>query len=219
VREAFGKALMLPPVSARPKRGGPAWTIAAVACGLALLGFVIAQNAKLSSRLRLAREQNRQTFIKGGAMTFGPAIESILKAPEIRPEGRVAELLDLDTGQRGTSASFGDNDRETHAWLRANTLDVLGVAERGQIAILCFDMVVVPAVTNGWETVSAQNLVTNWNLAQVEPNKITGISTVTDKTDTWLFRTREGGRGTLQILGQSTDPLGVKVRYKLVQRQ
>ena len=59
--------------------------------------------------------------------------------------------------------------------------------------------------------------MTNWNLPQLEPNKITAISPVTDKTDTWLFRTREGARGILQILGQSHDPLGVRIRYKLVQ--
>jgi len=149
--------------------------------------------------------------------TLGPEIEFVLKTQEVRPEGRVAELLDLDTGQRATSTNFGDNDRETHAWVRTNHLDVIGVIERGQIAVLCFDTVVMPAVSNDWETVTAHNLVTNWNLAQNEPNKITGISPMTDKTDTWLFRTREGGRGILQILGQSHDPPGVKVRYKLVQ--
>jgi hypothetical protein len=166
---------------------------------------------------RLAREQNRQTFINRGATTFGPVIESILKTEEVRPEGRVAELLDLDTGRRATSTNFGDNDRETHAWVRTNQLDVIGVIEHGQIAVLCFDTVVLPAVTNGWETLATEAVVTNWHLAQNEPNKITGISPMTDKTDTWLFRTREGGRGLLQILGQSHDPLGVKVRYKLVQ--
>jgi serine/threonine protein kinase len=204
-----------PPESAWPKRVGLAWMIAAVACGLALLAFVIARNVDTSSRL--AREQNRQTSINGGAMTFGPVIESILKTMEVRPEGRVAELLDLDTGRRATSTSFGDNDRETHSWVRANQLDVIGVIEHGQIAVLCFDTVVLPAVTNGWETLTTEAVVTNWHLAQNEPNKITGISPMTDKTDTWLFRTREGGRGILQILGQSHDPLGVRVRYKLVQ--
>jgi len=215
VREAFGRARMLPPESARLKHGGLAWTIAAAACGLALVWFLIAQNVETSSRL--AREQDRQTSVNGGAMTFGPVIESILKTEKDRPEGRVAELLDLDTGRRATSTNFGDNDRETHSWVRANQLDVIGVIEHGQIAVLCFDTVVMPAVSNDWATVTAQNLVTNWNLAQLEPNKITGISPMTDKTDTWLFRTREGGRGLLKILGQSHDPLGVKIRYKLVQ--
>ena len=64
---------------------------------------------------------------------------------------------------------------------------------------------------------NADQICPSWHLVQLEPNKSTGISPVTDKTDTWLFRTREESRGVLQILGQSHDPIGVKVRYKLVQ--
>ena len=64
---------------------------------------------------------------------------------------------------------------------------------------------------------NADQICPSWHLAQLEPKKITGISPVTDKTDTWLFRTREDGLCVLQILGQSHDPIGVKVRYKLVQ--
>ena len=55
-------------------------------------------------------------------------------------------------------------------------------------------------------------------LAQMEPNKITAISPATEKTDTWFFRTREGGHGILQIVGEGGDPRGVKIRYKLVQQ-
>jgi hypothetical protein len=144
---------------------------------------------------------------------FGPARETILKA---RPLA-TAELLDLDTGATATSTNFGANDRETHAWIRENKLDVLGVIEKGMIAVLGMDMVAVPAVSNGWETITAQNVTTNWGLSQSEPNKIVVISPATDQTDTWRFRTREGGHGVLQILGPSDAPPGVKIRYKLVE--
>jgi hypothetical protein len=33
----------------------------------------------------------------------------------------------------------------------------------------------------------------------------------------WLFKTREGGTGILQITGFTENPRGVKLRYKLVQ--
>jgi len=148
-----------------------------------------------------------------GKFAFGPVAEQVLRSPQ----SRVAELLDLDTGKRGTSTTFGENDRETHAWIRSERQDVLGVVEKGQVAVLCMDMVVVPAVTNAWDAVTPKNIATNWQLRQTEPNKITAISTSTDKTDTWLFETREGGRGILQILGQTDNPPGVNIRYKLVQ--
>ena len=147
------------------------------------------------------------------APQFGPATETILTSSQ----NRVDRLLDLDTGRFVTSTNFGANDRETHAWVRANGLDALGVVEKGMPAVLCFDMAVVPAPSNSWEAVTARNVVTNWGLGQQEPNKITPLSTVTDRTDTWWFRTREGGQGSLQILGPNLEPPGVKIRYKLVQ--
>lgn len=148
----------------------------------------------------------------GGPATFERVVETILKSPE----SRVAELLDLDTGQRATSTRFGENDRETHAWIREHQLDVLGIVEKGQIAVLCNDMVVVPALETSFDLITAGQIRTNWNLAQGEPNKITAVSPATDKTDTWFFRTREDGYGLLQILGESNDPRGVRIRYKLV---
>jgi tRNA A-37 threonylcarbamoyl transferase component Bud32 len=162
--------------------------------------------------------------------SFGPVVERgvgrddapvnqserivILKSPD---KG-TAELLDLDTGRLATNSNFGTNDRETHAWIRSNRMDVLGVIEKGHVAVLCMDMIIVPALNNGWENITAQTVMGDLRLDQGEPNKITGISPDTDKTDTFLFRTREGGKGMLQILGQETNPPGVKIRYKLVQR-
>ncbi len=131
-------------------------------------------------------------------------------------EGRVAELLDLDTGRRATSATFGENDRETHAWVREHNLDLLGVVEKGQIAVLCHDVAVLPVNSNRWEQATAAEILADKMLAQMEPNKITAVSPAIDKTDTWLFRTRKNGHGILQILGASDDPRGVKIRYKLV---
>ena len=137
--------------------------------------------------------------VSGAASGFGPVMETTLK----HRERHVTELLDLDTGQRATSTNFGDNDRETHAWIRTNRLDVLGVVEKGQIAVLCCDMAVLPVQSERWEPTTAKDLLGDERLAQLEPNKTTGISPATDKTDTWLFRTREGGHGILQILGKA----------------
>lgn len=148
----------------------------------------------------------------GAGSGFSPVTETALKSAA----GRVAELLDLDTGRRSTSTDFGGNDRGTHAWIRTNGLDVVGVAERGQIALLCCDMAVLPVPGDRWDQAAAKDVRGEERLAQLEPNTITAVSPVTDKTDTWLFRTREGGHGILQIQGPSTDPPGVKIRYKLV---
>ncbi len=167
----------------------------------------------LFGRLREARMDFQLQSANGSkTLTFGPVVETVLPADS----GRKDELLDLDTGERVTSTTFGENDRETHAWIRDHHLDVLGVVERGQIAVLCCDMAVLPVATNLWADVGATGVATNRALAQMEPNKITAISPTIDKTDTYFFRTREGGLGILQILGRNENPPGVKIRYKLV---
>ncbi len=146
--------------------------------------------------------------------TFGPVVETVLNSTK-RP---VAEMLDLDTGLWATNAEFGRNDRETHAWVRSNRVDILGVLEKDQIGVLCMDMAVVPGASNGWDTIKASEVVTNFHLNQQEPKPVTAVASATDKSDTFLFLTREGSYGVLQILGQSDTPHGVKIRYKLVRK-
>jgi hypothetical protein len=79
------------------------------------------------------------------------------------------------------------------------------------------DMVVPPAPKSSFDTIPAEQVRTNWHLAQGEPKPIVPISPAQEQTDTFFIRTREGSLGLLQIIGQSDDPPGVKVRYKLLQ--
>ena len=41
----------------------------------------------------------------------------------------------------------------------------------------------------------------------------------TNTPATWLFKTREGGMGLVQITGFTENPRAVKIRYKLVQME
>ncbi len=165
-----------------------------------------------------AREQasRRAVAVAPASPVFGAAREVELKSPW----KRTAELFDLDTGLRTTSTTFGENDRETHAWIRSHRLDMLGVIEKGHSAILCFDLALVPVASNSWDSVTASDVSTNWSLGQQEPGKITAIPPTPDvgpsNTDTWLFRTREGGLGVLQLLGPNPEGTAVRMRYKLV---
>jgi hypothetical protein len=153
-----------------------------------------------------------KTGASGGRNRFGPVNEAVLKSPD----GRKAELLDIDTGRRATSTVFGENDRETHGWVRENKLDLLGAVEHGQHAVLAMDMVTAPAPQNSFDVITAEQVRTNWHLGQGEPRPVDALVSAQEKTDTFYFRTREGGQGLLQIVGRSDDPDGVKVRYKLL---
>ena len=51
----------------------------------------------------------------------------------------------------------------------------------------------------------------------VPRSELARVRELTELTGTCLFRTREDGRGVLQIVGTSTNPPGVKIRYQLVE--
>lgn len=146
---------------------------------------------------------------------FGDVIEEVLPAIE----GRSQKLLDVDTSRWGTKADFGENDRETHKWVRDNGLDLLGVFEKEQFGLLAFDMAILPAKSNDWERLEAKDVIENKQLNQIEANKITPMmpKEAPDKPATYLFRTRENGIGILQIVDFTDNPKGVKIRYKIVQ--
>ncbi|HNT56144.1 MAG TPA: hypothetical protein PKG95_15610, partial [Anaerolineaceae bacterium] len=51
------------------------------------------------------------------------------------------------------------------------------------------------------------------------PGRPVPISGKGDLPATYLFQTREGSRGVLQIVGFTDEPRGVKIRYKLLVRK
>jgi hypothetical protein len=118
--------------------------------------------------------------------------------------------------QRASQTDFGENDRATHRWVREQGLDVLDVIEKGQGAVLGFDMAVLPVKDARWETATPSEVLTNAMLGQMEPNKITAVSPATDKTSTFLIRTREGGLGLMRFADFIENPPSVTIRYKLV---
>ena len=82
---------------------------------------------------------------------------------------------------------------------------------------LAVDMIIAPAPTNGWDIVTAADVIHNWPLLQEEPRQMQVLAASPGQTDTFFFQTREGGKGILQILGFAENTSNVKVRYKLVQ--
>jgi type II secretion system protein G len=151
---------------------------------------------------------------QAGPPSFGPAVEQVLNDPK---KG-VAELLDLDTGRRATMKEFGRNDRETHAWVREQKVDVMGAVEGGLPGVLLFDCAVYENPGISWEKITPQEVVDHRGLNQTEPKPITPLATQDPSKLplTCLFETREKTKGVLQLVGLSDDKQGVKIRYKLV---
>ena len=128
--------------------------------------------------------------------------------------------LDLDSGLLITNKSRNWEDRADHDWIQTNGFDLtalMGVLPSERVTALCgFDMVVEPALTNSWDTLTVADVVHNWKLLNQMPQQRRNFSARSEKSDTFFFLTREGGRGILQILGATADNRAAQLRYKLV---
>jgi serine/threonine protein kinase len=126
--------------------------------------------------------------------------------------------LDLDSGMVLTNSMLDWQSRSSYDWIHNHDLDVVTTQSAKHIpTLLGFDMIVASAPTNGWDMVTPADVIHDWPLLQEEPQQKKVLSAIPGQTDTFIFQTREGGKGILQILGFAENPPGVKIRYKLVQ--
>ncbi|MFO1488587.1 MAG: protein kinase [Verrucomicrobiota bacterium] len=168
---------------------------------------------------------------------FGPVMERVvnLQSPGTN------SALDLDSGRfvphDPISFQEGATNRETPAhdeeYIRDNGMDVHGMLEFFEsLPSGSIKPKVVPL--NGLACVFgtyAQEIEASiWNTAAADwvagnAERIThlfehgSLSGVGNLPRTYLFKTREGGKGLLQITGFTENPRGVKIRYKLVQSE
>ncbi|MGA2245316.1 MAG: protein kinase [Verrucomicrobiota bacterium] len=160
---------------------------------------------------------NRAACPTAGAWSFSNIREKILPY-QPRPEPLFG-WLDLDSGIILTNSSLDWQSHTGNQWIRTNGLDVVTTESSKKLPMLLgFDLILARAPTNGWEIVTATDVIHNWKLMQQEHRQEQIIGALPDGSDIFLFQTREGGSGIMQILGFTENPPGVRVRYKLVQQ-
>jgi hypothetical protein len=126
--------------------------------------------------------------------------------------------LDLDSGNMLTNSTLDWESHDGHEWIRSHGLDVVATdSSNNNPVLLGMNSVIVTAPTNAWDTVTAPDVVNNWDLLRNEPRQMKAFGAALGKSDTYIFKTREGGMGLLQLTGFTDNPRGVKLRYKLVQ--
>jgi hypothetical protein len=159
---------------------------------------------------------NRTAIPTTTAWNFSPVHERILPFKPL-PDALFG-WLDLDSGTVLTNSSLDLESHSGYEWIRTNGLDVVTTDSAKHFpTLLGVDMLVAPAPTNGWEIVTAADVVNNWALLQQEPQSKTVVGVLPGQTDTFFFQTREGGKGIMQILGFANNPPGVEIRYKLAE--
>ena len=81
------------------------------------------------------------------------------------------------------------------------------------------DLVAVPVANEQFESAAVETVA--GRLKEIALTTDTQVSVTLHATNTpatWLFKTREGGMGLVQITGFAENPRAVKIRYKLVQK-
>ena len=143
-----------------------------------------------------------------GVPVFGPVIE---RTVESVVSGKSA--IDLDTGELYTGPQVVKDAKALEDWMKSTGVDALGMAE--SLGLGGFDMVAMPANNSRWDISTAELQQT---LAIGKPGTPAMMSGKGELPQTYLFKTREGGMGVLQIVGFNDKPWAVNVRYKLLRK-
>jgi len=153
----------------------------------------------------------------GEAPSFGPVVEQVV---HYDPGDDLIEFIDFDTGRLlkvPPEMAQRDDPAEGIAWIRQVGPDASGSTEKPYMGLTGFDMIVYATGDADWDKMSAEELRRSKALAFGEPGLPVPVSAKGELPATYLFKTREGGAGILQIVGFTEDPKGVKIRYKMVQ--
>lgn len=147
-------------------------------------------------------------------MVLGPVIERTV----LDDRSGKDFFIDFDTGKLFSAPTFIDDRTKGEPWLKANGIDAMGAIQPTVKGLICLDAVVVPITEDQWERASDETMA-KWrdNLAQATPGSPVYMSGKGTLPANYVFRTREGGRGMLQIVGFTDDPKGTKIRYKMLQ--
>jgi hypothetical protein len=210
---------------------------------LAITAAIIGLPVLFALLLNLASNRPAPGPVVAGSspVTFGPVIERVINDWALHWDG----FIDFDSGQLLDSREVFSTDdlkellsskKRAAAGLESNVDDfgkVLDWTKRtgadamflspqsaDTMGLRALDMAVIETNALAWDGCTPGAIITalrgqshlgEWKLMPM-------LSPRVGLPGTYLFKTREGGAGLLQIIGFTENPRGVKIRYKLVQR-
>jgi|GEM_PF-2731585 len=138
-------------------------------------------------------------------LSFGPVVEREVDGAIDFDTGKVAALPE----KFSESSDIADNVLKAVAWLEHGGLDAITEPSRSLKGV---GMKAKMVDKDAWNHLTPEQVVSaikgikreTWQ--DLDPDRTTPL--------TWVFETREGGKGILQALGEATQ--GMKVRYKLL---
>lgn len=198
----------------------------AAACTLTLAAATLTihlASAAPASPTPVAAAQPDHGFVPPITITLNGRLQNAQTITADAPD----TFLSLDTGKLFTKPDTLNpkDDNAMLRWMRSNNIDIIG--DRSQFAggLLGINLAAIPAKIQDWDNLTAADLAQNSDLTAAKlAFPATLDPTVKDRLgnphdilpSTWLFKTKSGKRGILQITEISPNrPFGVKLRYKL----
>lgn len=160
-------------------------------------------------RYKLAQATDAKPAASTAAPAFGPVIERVVNDDDTRLENN---FINLDTGTLLTPPA-GTTDSQLKQWMLENNIDAVGKNSVTFKGLMGPDMAVLPFANERWA--KPPNRLSE-EISRAKPGLVL-LSAEGALPRSYLFRTRNGTIGVLQILGLIDNPRGVKLRYKLVE--
>lgn len=143
---------------------------------------------------------------------FGPAMERV-----INDDGEEKDwLIDFDTGKLFTHPTEIPSEEALSRWIAENHIDAVGETGTSGPGIYGFEMAVIPIANERWETISPKELEGELSIAKAGTPVL--MSAKGDLPVAYIFKTREGGMGIVQIMEMQDKkkPRHLKIRYKML---
>jgi hypothetical protein len=147
--------------------------------------------------------------------SFGPVIERV-----INDNGEEKHwLIDFETGRLFSPSTETRSEEVFSRWIAENRIDAMGETRTSSPGLYGFDMEAIPIAAETWETISPKELADALSIAK------SGTRTVMSAKGklplTYIFKTREGGMGVVQILEMQykKKPRYFRIRYKMLQQK
>src|SRR4029453_6710698 len=126
-------------------------------------------------------------------------------------------FIDLDSGKLFSESAVGPVLREEDllGQIQKTNIDLMGDAS-GQ-TFTAFDTIVLP-VDEKFDAITAEGIAGDRRLVVTSQSEnVREMKTPKELPATYLFGTREGGRGVLEVVRYNNDYESMDIRYKLVQ--
>jgi prepilin-type processing-associated H-X9-DG protein len=146
---------------------------------------------------------------------FGPVMERV-----INDDGEEKHwLIDFDTGRLFSPSTEIRSEEALLRWIAENRIDAMGETKPSGPGLYGFDMAAIPIAAEAWKTISPKGLADDLSIAKGGTPAF--MSAVGKLPVTYIFKTREGGMGVVQILEMQGNkkPRHFRIRYKMLQER